>query len=67
MDFFLWGYSKENVYKGNPGSIAELKKSIEKFTSEIPLEMCERVVRNFKKRVQACIRVGGSHFENMPL
>lgn len=35
LDFFLWGYAKDNVYQNNPGSIPVLKNGIEVFTRTI--------------------------------
>ena len=43
LDFFLWGYCKENVYQNNPQSIPELMRSVEEFIHLIPTAMCERV------------------------
>ena len=48
LDFFLWGYCKQNVYKNKPTNVADLKTEIENFLAEISVEMCARVVKNFQ-------------------
>jgi len=35
LDFFLWGYAKDKVYKSVPGNIGELKKFIQKFFQKV--------------------------------
>ncbi len=35
LDFFLWGYVKDNVFKHNPATIAELKTLITEAVAEI--------------------------------
>lgn len=63
LDFFLWGYCKSNVYRSKPKTITELKSEVERFLAEIPLDMCQRVIGNFRKRIDKCIACNGAHFE----
>lgn len=64
LDFFLWGYCKDNVYHNNPQNVIELQRSVEDFIANIPREMCERVIENFKHRVTECISRRGDHIEH---
>ena len=64
LDFFLWGYAKENVYKNNPQTVQELKAEITQFIRRIPNDMCQRVVENFAVRLNACMNRNGGHIEH---
>jgi hypothetical protein len=59
LDFFLWGYAKDNVYQNNPQTVQELKNEITQFIRRIPREMCERVIGNFSVRLNACLNRNG--------
>ena len=63
LDFFLWGYAKDNVYKCRPADCQALKKSIGEFICGIPSDMCERVIGNFEERITTCIKRNGDHME----
>lgn len=65
LDFFLWGYAKDNVFKVHPNSLQELKEAITDFVGAIPQEMCERVIENFAVRVNACLNRNGAHIEHI--
>ena len=45
-------------------SIEELKKSLIKAWKEIPMEMIQKAIDDFPKRLKACIEANGDHFEN---
>lgn len=65
MDFFVWGRAKELVYTTEIRTKDELVQRInDAFTTmkeEMMLKVTTTTVRN---RARACIRNGGSHFEN---
>jgi hypothetical protein len=65
LDYFLWGYCKENVYANKPSTLSELKQNIEEFIRSIPSEMCVRVIRNLSARLQRCIDLHGAHIEHV--
>ena len=52
----LFPYLKDRVYANTPTTLEELKTSVERHTQEIPLQMCQIVIANFKRRLTACIR-----------
>ncbi len=64
-DFFLWGYVKDNIFKPNPTTIAELKTLIKEAVEEITPAMLKKVFINKRKQVAGCIVVGGGHFEHL--
>jgi len=51
LDFFLWGYVKSKVYMNKPATIEELKANITRVIRQIPLKMLERVIENWKLRM----------------
>ena len=64
-DYFLWGHLKAEVYKLRPTTIDELKAAICQKVNEIPQEITQRVMENFKNRLNQCIAVQGRHLEDV--
>ena len=67
LDFFLWGYCKENVYRNNPRCINDLRRNVENIMSKISAAMCSKVICNFEKRVHNCMLRQGDHFQHIAL
>jgi len=65
MDFFLWGYTKDRVYKNRPRELEELKSRIEEAMHSIPQEVLVRVKEAFVKRVEKVVGTECKHFENL--
>ena len=65
LDFFLWGYLKDRVYREKPATIADLKEAIEAEVADIPLEMCQRVGANFWRRIELIQQRNGDHIEHV--
>ena len=65
LDFFLWGFLKDQGYRCNPKTIAELKTAITTIMNAIKPDMLKRVCDNFVKRIDYCQQSDGSHFENI--
>ncbi|CAH0560385.1 unnamed protein product [Brassicogethes aeneus] len=51
LDYFLWGYVKDQVYADNPLTIEALKANIERAIREIEPQLCQNVITNFNKRI----------------
>ena len=64
-DYFQWGHLKAEVYKLRPTTIDELKAAIRQKVNEIPQEITQRVMKNFKNRLNQCIAVQGRHLEDV--
>ena len=62
LDYFLWGYVKEIVYKDRPQTLDALKLRITETIKNIPKEMLENTFVNFTKRLDECLFVNGGHF-----
>lgn len=64
LDFFLWGYLKQQVYKENfNDNIELLKQKIRDVISEINLVTIRKVYEEFRIRLEKCVDVGGYHVE----
>jgi hypothetical protein len=64
-DFYLWGNVKDKVYSNNPHTLVELKQSIRETISSIEVSELKLVSNNLFKRLEACLRAEGRHFENL--
>ena len=65
LDYWLWGACKDSVYHNKPGSLEELRLSIEQYVREVPADTAERVGASFLERVQMCLQREDAHFEHM--
>ena len=63
LDFFVWGFLKDKVYKRKPKTIQQLKDFICEEAEQINLQMCENAVFSFHKRLEHCINVNGQSVE----
>lgn len=64
-DFFLWGYSKDNAYAGNPTTLQDLKTAITGFIRAIPADTCKRGIGNFAVRLNECLNRRDAHTEHI--
>ena len=65
LDFFLWGYLKDRVYKNTPTTLNQLKRNIEYEISLIGRETLIKVSKNMIKRVKMCKEQNGNHFQHL--
>ena len=65
LDFFLWGYIKDKVYKNRPKTLDELKQAVMRELRSVPAESCRRTIGSFEKRLRYVITVDGGHVENV--
>ena len=63
LDFFLWGYIKNNVYKNNLKDLDDLKIKIIQEIRSIEKETLKNVFSEIEKRLSFCISVEGNTFE----
>ena len=63
LDFFLWGYIKNNVYKNNLKDLDDLKIKLIQEIRSIEKEMLKNVFSEIEKRLSFCISVEGNTFE----
>lgn len=66
LDFCVWGYLKSLVYEDQINTREDLMQRIENAVESFRNEnMCFKIRRSFNKRVNKCIEVNGSHFEQL--
>ena len=65
LDFFLWGHTKDRVYTDKPSTLEHLKINIRQVMAEIPPNMCQKVVGNYLKRINACKASRGGNLNDV--
>ena len=67
LDYHVWGAMLERykVFTPKPTNKAELKTVLEAIWEDLPQGAIDLAVLAFRKRLQACIRADGSHFEHL--
>lgn len=65
LDFFLWGYLKNRVFKTQPANLDELRNRITGEIRNITPEVLNRVREQFHSRLLKCQEVDGGHFEHL--
>ncbi|KAK0407761.1 hypothetical protein QR680_003576 [Steinernema hermaphroditum] len=63
LDFAVWSIMEQKACAVRHKSIDSLKRALEKAWDEITPEMIASILHSFRKRLNACIAAGGSHFE----
>lgn len=65
LDYFLWGYVKEQVYQLPPTTQENMKNRIKDVFQNINHRTLRDVSLNFIKRVEYCANENGRHFEQL--
>ena len=63
MDFFLWGFLEDMVYKKKPRTIPDIRQVIADKIATIDVELCQKVCRSVAARLASCIEHNGKQFE----
>jgi len=64
MDFFLWGWTKEQVYREPIADIEELRLRIQQAFQVLPMDMVIRSVGSYVQRLHLCLNTGGRSVEH---
>ena len=66
MDYRVWSATLEayRKLKTKPKTIAELKQALQVIWGNLPQGPIEKSVKNFLKRLKACVGANGGHFEH---
>ena len=64
MDFFVWGWVKDQVYRQPVNNLQELKARITRTMHDMPLDFASHSLLSFKSRLQSCIDNNGQHVEH---
>ena len=65
LDFFFWGYCKELIYKTLPEDMEDLDTRLRYAVWAIEEDVMQNVQRNLLRRMRACVRMDGGHFEHL--
>lgn len=65
LDFFLWGYLKDQVYHTLPHNRDDLINRIQTAVLRISPQMLRRVRESFVRRVVLCEEHDGGYFEHL--
>ena len=63
-DCFLWGHSKEKIYRNRPRNLIQLRADIITYFQGITEDLCRRLVRNFTVRLEEVARQRSGHTEH---
>ena len=63
MDFFVWGRTKELVYKTKPKNLDELEDRIGEVLRSIPADSSRRTFESFEERMRMVVCLQGAHIE----
>ena len=69
LEYWFRGVCKHSDYRTKPGSLEELRLSVEQYVREAPADTAEKVSARLLERVQMCLERGGTVacFEHMPI
>ena len=59
LDYFLWGYVKENVFKRQSADIEILKEIVQEVVSSIDQDVLRGFMANIEKRIILCTEQQG--------
>ena len=65
LDFYLWGATKQKVYRSKPQTLQHLRDNIRREIEAITEGEIHRVFKNLKRRVDLCIQESGAHFQQL--
>jgi transposase len=67
LDFHIWGAMLERYqgYTPKPKDKAELKTVLQAIWDDLPQEPIDRAILSFRRRLLACIKAEGAHFEHL--
>jgi hypothetical protein len=65
LDYFVFPYLKNNVFKKRAGTIPELMQAITDTCNLIDVPTLQRSFENMKRRVTLCLEAEGRHFGNL--
>jgi hypothetical protein len=65
LDFFLWGYCKEIIYRKLPEDVEDLNDKLHHAIWSIDDDILEKTQINLLRRMRACITMDGGHFEHL--
>jgi hypothetical protein len=65
LDYFLWGYMKNYVYRELVNSLEQLDDRLHEALATITPQMIQGAQASLIRRARLCIQIGGGHFEHL--
>ena len=67
LDYHLWGAMLERykTFQPKPNTIDEPKKVLQTIWDDLPQNSINKAILSFIKRLRACVKAGGGHFEHV--
>jgi len=59
LDFYFWGYIKQNVYAEKSTTAENMKNRIREACTNINADVLQKVRNDFRRRLDVCIQVNG--------
>jgi len=64
VDHTVWGISQDCVYKSEIKDVEELRQRIQEEWDGLDQRVIDSAVREWRRRLQACVAANGEHFEH---
>jgi inhibitor of nuclear factor kappa-B kinase subunit alpha len=64
LDYFVWSKLEQMACRKNHPSVPSLKRALLKAWEELPMEEVHNSIHGWRKRLTACVRAQGGHFES---
>ena len=67
IDYHVWGAMLERykTFQPKPNTIDELKKVLQTIWDDLPENSINEAILSFVKRLRACVKAWGGHFEHV--
>lgn len=65
VDYRIWGCVQERVYRRPFRDLEELKQRLIEVWSQFEQAIVDQAINDWRKRLRACIRAKGQHFEHL--
>ena len=65
VDYKIWGCLQERVYQKRIHDVDELKQRLVEVWSDFGQTIIDGAIDEWRKRLQACVRSKGHHFEHI--
>ena len=65
VDYKIWGIMQQRVYDMQIHNVGELKRRLLDVWSGLQQSVVDAHVSEWRKRLQACVRTKGGHFEHL--
>jgi len=65
VDYKIWGYVQERVYQKPVHDVNTLKQRLVEVWSDMQQSVVDSAIDEWRKRLRACVRENGRHFEHM--